>query len=132
MRKYLRTIDHGTTVREHWRLMARYSALLGRSVDVQYRAGDICLQASGTLVADSGRSIFLEQHFEQSGQQKNFRWEVPYAYLVRIEESPAPQEAAMAEAASVSSGSGPQVSAARVSAGAAAAILPLANRSKTA
>jgi len=55
--------------------MAHYSAFLGRAVEVQYRAGDICLPASGTFVADSGRSIFLEQHYEQCGQQKNFRWE---------------------------------------------------------
>jgi len=68
--------------------MARYSSLLGRRVEVQYRAGDILLPASGTLVADSGRSIFLEQHFEQRGQHKHFRWEIPYQYLVRIEEKP--------------------------------------------
>jgi hypothetical protein len=68
--------------------MARYSAFLGRRVEVQYRAGDILLPASGTLVADSGRSIFLEQQFEQRGQHKHFRWEIPYQYLVRIEEKP--------------------------------------------
>ncbi len=68
--------------------MARYSAFLGRRVEVQYRAGDILLPASGTFVADSGRSIFLEQHFEQRGQHKHFRWEIPYQYLVRIEEKP--------------------------------------------
>ena len=67
--------------------MARYSAFLGRAVDVQYRAGDICLPASGTFVADSGRSIFLEQHYEQLGQLKNFRWEIPYQCIVRIEEA---------------------------------------------
>src|SRR5882762_11878615 len=33
--------------------MARYSAFLGRRVEVQYRAGDILLPASGTFVADS-------------------------------------------------------------------------------
>ena len=66
--------------------MARYSAFLGRSVEVQYRAGDILLPASGTFVADSGRSIFLEQTIEQRGQHKHFRWEIPYQYLVRIEE----------------------------------------------
>src|SRR5215467_4772685 len=66
--------------------MARYSAFLGRKVEVQYRAGDILLPASGTFVADSGRSIFLEQHFEQKGQQKHFRWEIPYQYIVRLEE----------------------------------------------
>jgi hypothetical protein len=64
--------------------MARYSPFLGRFVDVQYRAGDICLPASGTFVGDSGRSIFLEQHYEQHGQQKNFRWEIPYECIVRL------------------------------------------------
>lgn len=66
--------------------MARYSAFLGRRVEVHYRAGDILLPASGTFVADSGRSIFLEQHLTQHGQVKNFRWEIPYQYIVRLEE----------------------------------------------
>jgi hypothetical protein len=68
--------------------MARYSAFLGRRVEVHYRAGDILLPASGTFVADSGRSIFLEQSFSQRGQQKHFRWEIPYQYIVRLEEKP--------------------------------------------
>jgi hypothetical protein len=66
--------------------MARYSAFLGRTVEVQYRAGEILLPASGRFVADSGRSIFLEQHFDQRGQAKQFRWEIPYQYIVRIQE----------------------------------------------
>ena len=70
--------------------MARYSAFLGRRVEVQYRAGDILLPASGTFVADSGRSIFLEQHLEQHGQEKQFRWEIPYQYVVRVEEKKDP------------------------------------------
>jgi hypothetical protein len=70
--------------------MARYSAFLGRRVEVQYRAGDILLPASGTFVADSGRSIFLEQHLEQHGQMKQFRWEIPYQYIVRLEEREEP------------------------------------------
>lgn len=70
--------------------MARYSAFLGRAVEVQYRAGDICLPAAGTFVADSGRSIFLEQHYEQFGQQKNFRWEIPYPCIVRLAEADLP------------------------------------------
>jgi hypothetical protein len=80
--------------------MARYSAFLGRAVEVQYRAGDICLPASGTFVGDSGRSIFLEQHYDQHGLQKNFRWEIPYQYIVRLEEAeplPEPLVAAAAE-----------------------------------
>ena len=68
--------------------MARYSSLLGHRVEVHYRAGDILLPASGTLVADSGRSIFLEQHLMQRGQLKHFRWEIPYQYIVRLEEAP--------------------------------------------
>src|SRR3984957_1447457 len=67
-------------------LMARYSAFLGRRIEVHYRAGDILLPASGTFVADSGRSIFLEQSFVQHGQQKHFRWEIPYQFIVRLEE----------------------------------------------
>lgn len=77
--------------------MARYSAYLGRKVDVHYRAGDICLPARGTFIADSGRSIFLEQRFDHMGTQKTFRWEVPYAYIIRIEERP--PESASASAA---------------------------------
>ena len=69
--------------------MARYPRLLGRSVEVLYRAGEAVLPASGTLVADSGRSIFLEQSVVQRGQTKHFRWEIPYQYMVRIEENSA-------------------------------------------
>ncbi len=74
--------------------MARYSAFLGRKVDVHYRAGDICLPASGTFVADSGRSIFLEQRFDQRGTQRTFRWEVPYQCIIRIEQNPSESAAA--------------------------------------
>jgi hypothetical protein len=69
--------------------MARYSALLGRRVEVQYRAGDIFLPATGTLAADSGRSIFLEEHVTRGGQVKQFRWEIPYPCIIRITEKPA-------------------------------------------
>lgn len=73
--------------------MARYSQFLGRRVEVQYRAGDIVLPASGLFVADSGRSIFLEQNVEQRGP-KHFRWEIPYQCLVKIEEAAQPAQAA--------------------------------------
>lgn len=76
--------------------MARYSAFLGRAVEVQYRAGDICLPAAGTFVADSGRSIFLEQHYEQLGQLKNFRWEIPYPCIVRLAETDLPIRSSVA------------------------------------
>jgi hypothetical protein len=86
-------------------MMARYSAFLGHRVEVQYRAGDILLPASGMFVADSGRSIFLEQSIEQRGQHKHFRWEIPYQYLVRIEAMPdsgTPVDAGSAPAAKAS------------------------------
>ena len=115
--------------------MARYAAFLGRFVDVQYRAGDICLPASGTFVADSGRSIFLEQHYEQHGQSKNFRWEIPYQCILRVEESEAFREAPTAKPAqpdesSASAGRELQASAAHASGG--ASLLPIAQRPKTA
>jgi hypothetical protein len=127
--------------------MARYSAFLGRRVEVQYRAGDILLPASGTFVADSGRSIFLEQIFEQRGSQKHFRWEIPYQYIVRLEEKKEPStEASASSAGSPTSAAAPGVetsasnadpkersSAGSLSSGGGApAILPLQNRPKTA
>jgi hypothetical protein len=115
-------------------LMARYSAFLGRFVEVQYRAGDICLPASGTFVADSGRSVFLEQHYEQHGQRKNFRWEIPYQCIVRLEESEPVPKVAVAKHAQDQSSAAPdrelQAIAARASAG--TALVPVSQRPKTA
>jgi hypothetical protein len=113
---------------------------------VQYRAGDILLPASGTFVADSGRSIFLEQIFEQRGSQKHFRWEIPYQYIVRLEEkveppqasassadAPAPAAAPSAEASTSSPDPKLRNSTSPISSGGGApGILPLQNRPKTA
>ncbi len=124
--------------------MARYSAFLGRRVEVQYRAGEILLPASGTFVADSGRSIFLEQNFEQRGQHMHFRWEIPYQYLVRIEEKPdsgasanggsvsATLEAAPEAPVAAELGHVPLSAAAAAAAGGAPGLLPLPRRPKTA
>src|SRR5437879_7808241 len=89
--------------------VARYCALLGRGIAVQCRAGDMLLPAAGMLVADSGKSIFLEEHFCQRGTVKTFRWEIPYPCIVRLGEisgasdaselaSPASTEEAAAQA----------------------------------
>jgi len=77
--------------------MARFSSFLGRRVEVQYRASDTLLPASGVFVADSGRSIFLEQSFEQRGQHRHFRWEIPYQHLVRIGLVKAEEETQLSE-----------------------------------
>ena len=125
--------------------MARYSSFLGRRVEVQYRAGDILLPASGIFVADSGRSIFLEQSFEQRGKNGHFRWEIPYQCLVRIEEKPdsgaganaAPVRAKPASApeapAATNAGNKPLGAALTAAASAGAAkVVPLNHGSKTA
>lgn len=65
--------------------MAAYAQFLGCNVTVRYRVGEMLLSATGTFCADSGRSIFLEQHLEQRGTRKYFRWEIPYPYIYRIE-----------------------------------------------
>ena len=114
--------------------MARYSVLLGRRVEVHYRAGDILLPASGILVADSGRSIFLEQSLVQRGQTRHFRWEIPYQFIVRLEEKSEGEEPGYSPASS-QEGSRQQNDAERHAASASAgtpAMLPLPNRPKTA
>ena len=115
--------------------MARYSSFLGRRVEVHYRAGDILLPASGIFVADSGRSIFLEQSFVQRGQQKHFRWEIPYQFIVRLEEKPEGEPEGGAGPARTSGSSvepGNQAAHATAAASGAPGILPLQNRPKTA
>jgi len=82
--------------------MARYSPFLGLQVEVQYRAGDILLPASGTFVGDTGRSIFLEQNIEQNGQHRHFRWEIPYPCIVRLAEKLEPVGSAAQERTLVS------------------------------
>lgn len=100
--------------------MAAYSQFLGCKVTVRYRVGEMLLSATGTFCGDSGRSIFLEQHLEQHGTRKYFRWEIPYPYIYRIEAEtpvatpeaaseemrvdPAPKAAAAAAAGEASTG----------------------------
>jgi len=78
--------------------MTRYSSLLGKRVEARYRAGDIYLSASGTLVADSGAAIFVEELFSQDGRSKTMRVEIPYDYVIRIsrvdDNPPAPSPSA--------------------------------------
>jgi hypothetical protein len=127
--------------------MALYTFFLGRRVQVQYRASDTLLPASGVLVADSGRSIFLEQSFEQRGQHRHFRWEIPYQYLVKIAvtkvEEPSPDAGAIEVASlkAVATSSEPQVvrsvapeklvSRAAAAGGLSSALLPLEEPSRS-
>jgi hypothetical protein len=74
--------------------MARYANMMGRRVEVHYRAGEITLPATALLVADSGRSIFLEEHYVLRGRTQTFRWEIPYSCILRLEESLKPSKPA--------------------------------------
>jgi hypothetical protein len=112
--------------------MASYSAYLGRRVEVHYRAGDIFLPATGILAADSGKSIFLEEHSVQRGREKHFRWEIPYAYILKIEEKPVQPEPASSSALRANPGKAAgQVPAADAKSG-SGPLLPLRNRTEQA
>ncbi len=56
-------------------------------MEAYYRASDLQMSAVGTLVADDGKSIFIEERFSQSGKEKTLRVEIPYDYIVRVVES---------------------------------------------
>jgi hypothetical protein len=67
--------------------MGRYSALVGKRVEARYRTADVHLSAVGTLVSDSGKSIFLEDRFSQGGRDKTVRVEIPYQFVIRVNET---------------------------------------------
>jgi hypothetical protein len=116
--------------------MASFAQFLGRKVTVQYRVGDVLLPASGTFAADSGRSIFLEQHVEQRGKRSYFRWEIPYQYIHKIEEvEEIPEPPAATKAAVPAEPESSQASAASaglgLSSSSATSLLALPQRPKT-
>ncbi len=69
-------------------VMSRYHSLLGKYVHVLYRAGDVQLSASGALASDSGASVYVEDRFVDSGKEKIIRVEIPYGFLISLEEKP--------------------------------------------
>jgi hypothetical protein len=66
--------------------MKRYQHLIGTRLEVQYRAGEYHLSTAGILVADSGKSIFVQENFCSGGKPKTLRVEIPYSYVIRITE----------------------------------------------
>ncbi|HKV29186.1 MAG TPA: hypothetical protein VJN90_13020 [Candidatus Acidoferrales bacterium] len=73
--------------------MTAFLLLVGKRVEVSYRAGEIQMTATGTLALDSGVFIRLEDRFSQSGRDKTVRIEIPYPAIVRVREivlQPAP------------------------------------------
>jgi hypothetical protein len=67
--------------------MNRYAALVGKRVEVSYRLVNTHQKSAGTLVADTGESIFIEEHFSQGERKKTIRVEIPYEYVIRIVEA---------------------------------------------
>ena len=67
--------------------MSRYSLLLGKRVEAQYRVADIHQKSFGELVADTGQAVIIEEHL-QGERKKTMRIEIPYEYVIRIVESP--------------------------------------------
>jgi hypothetical protein len=65
----------------------KFCSLIGKRVSVDYRAGEIRLTAMGTLTADSGSSIYLEDRFSQKGSEKTLRLGIPYRCVIRIAET---------------------------------------------
>lgn len=77
--------------------MPSFSYLIGKRVEVSYRAADIHLSVTATLARDSGEHIHLEDRFVQSGRENTLRIAIPYSSLLRIREvlsSPEPSPAA--------------------------------------
>lgn len=67
--------------------MSAFDYLLGRRVEVCYRAGDVHMTVVGILALDSGTCIRLEERFSQGGRDKLLRIEVPYSSIVRLREA---------------------------------------------
>lgn len=66
--------------------MDRYIQLVGKRVEAHYRASDIELSVEGMLVADSAKSVSIEERYTQGGRDKTIRIEIPYDYIIRISE----------------------------------------------
>jgi hypothetical protein len=56
--------------------MSRYISFMGKRVEAQYRVADIHQKSVGTLVADTGRCIVIEEHLLQGERKKTMRVEI--------------------------------------------------------
>ena len=67
--------------------MSRFISFTGKRVEAQYRVADIRQKSVGTLVADTGRSIVVEERILQGERKKTMRVEIPYEYVIRLIEA---------------------------------------------
>jgi hypothetical protein len=61
---------------------------MGKRVEAHYRVADIHQKSVGTVVADTGRSIVIEERILQGERKKTMRVEIPYEYVIRLTEEP--------------------------------------------
>jgi hypothetical protein len=66
--------------------MSAFGQLLGKRVEVSYRAADIHMCIIATLERDSGQHIHLEDRFLQFGRETTLRIAIPYSAVLRIRE----------------------------------------------
>jgi hypothetical protein len=66
--------------------MSSFAYLVGKRVEVSYRAADIHVCITATLASDSGEHIHLEDRFFSSGRQSTLRIAIPYSSVLRIRE----------------------------------------------
>ena len=66
--------------------MSRYASFVGKRLEARYRVADIHQKSVGTLVADTGRCIVIEEHLLQGERKKTMRVEIPYEYVIRLAE----------------------------------------------
>lgn len=59
---------------------------MGKRVEAQYRVADIHQKSVGTVVADTGRCIVIEERILQGERKKTMRVEIPYEYVIRLTE----------------------------------------------
>lgn len=66
--------------------MSAFPSLLGKRVEVNYRAGQAQMTVTGKLALDSGQLIRVEDRFSHAGREKTVRIEIPYSAIVRVRE----------------------------------------------
>lgn len=66
--------------------MPSFASLVGKRVEVSYRAQDIHMCVTATLTRDSGDHIHLQDRFTQSGRENTLRIAIPYCAVLRIRE----------------------------------------------
>ena len=66
--------------------MPSFASLVGKRVEVSYRAQDIHMCVTATLTRDSGDHIHLQDRFTLAGRENTLRIVIPYSAVLRVRE----------------------------------------------